>query len=80
MGAEILRCARCTKKLGESIVRDIGEEPAYNFLITKFSMNDLGDSIASCNICENCMVEFDNFMKIKKNTLIKLKSSNPIQN
>ena len=55
-------CSRCKSPIGDSIIRSEGQSPVYNFLITKFSVGDLGVAAKNITLCNNCMKLFYDFM------------------
>jgi len=61
-------CKRCGQKLELSMVREKDKMPTYNFLITKFSVGDLGKQSKNLNLCWICKAAFDKFMKELKRT------------
>jgi len=73
MADDDIYCARCPNKiLGKSILRKKGELPTYNVLITKFTENKLGKQSDTLNLCDECMVAFEKFIKeLKKRSKIE---------
>ena len=68
MSEEMKHCKRCGIELGVSILRIEGQEQVFNFLITKFSIGDLGKAQDTFNICNGCKKDYDDFMDVFKKT------------
>lgn len=58
-----VKCRRCGKDFGESIVRNIGEDSVFNIHITEFSgEKTFGKQLNSINLCNTCNFEFELFL------------------
>jgi len=62
----MIKCRRCGKDFGESVVRNIGEDSVFNIHKTEFSeKKPFGEQLESINLCAGCNFEFELFLEGK---------------